>query len=238
MAGFPRDPEIAAYWDKRLCGSMDGEGEVGTRGWFDGVARERYRKEPFILKTMGKTDSGGTFEWFGKRVLEVGCGLGTDAVYMVNRGVSYSGIDLSGGSVDLARKNLAEHYLPSSVVWRQSITDPRLRALTPFDMIYSWGVLHHTPDIKASIHAIHCLLKPGGTFIGMLYRSNALITKLWGILKYQTPKEFIATHYDGKDCPIVNSYTVDEVRRLFKAWKIERLWLVNKRRWVTIRARK
>src|SRR5688500_9343471 len=90
--------DVRSYWDARPCNLRHSTAEVGTREYFDEVERRKYFVEPHIPPFAG-------FElWRGKKVLEIGCGLGTDAVNFARHGAHYTGVELSAASLELARK--------------------------------------------------------------------------------------------------------------------------------------
>ena len=82
---------------------------------------------------------------------------------------------------------------------------------TEFDLIYSFGVLHHTPDIKKSIQNIHKMLKTGGEFKMMLYAKQSL--------KYFEIIEGLDQYEAQSGVPIANVYTKEDVYELLKDFK-------------------
>ncbi len=108
----------------------------------------------------------------GKRVLEIGCGVGTDGAQFAKAGADYVGMDLSPASVRLARSNLQQRKLPAS--WLVSDAEALPFADATFDSIYSFGVLHHTPDLPRAVAEIHRVLRPGGRATVMVYNKYSL----------------------------------------------------------------
>lgn len=122
-----------------------------------GEVREAERH--FLMKTALKPE-----ELKGKLVLDVGCGMGRFAEVATRWGARVVGIDLSAAA-EVAAKNLAER----DFVAFQADVFALPFALESFDVIYSVGVLHHTPDCEAAVKALEKYLKPGGILAVWLY---------------------------------------------------------------------
>lgn len=100
-AAAPTVEDVRAFWDRRPCNIRHSPREVGTREYFDEVERRKYFVEPHI-PGFAQFD-----RWKGKKVLEVGCGIGTDAANFARAGADYAAIDLSEVSVEMARRRFA-----------------------------------------------------------------------------------------------------------------------------------
>ncbi len=105
------------------------------------------------------------------RVLEIGCGLGTDGVQFAQAGADYTGVDLTEAAIDLARKNFEQRGLQGE--FKVADAENLDFADSSFDLVYSHGVLHHTPDIARAVSEIHRVLKPEGRAIVMLYHRDS-----------------------------------------------------------------
>jgi SAM-dependent methyltransferase len=155
-------------WSQDPCGAeYDREHELGTREFFDAIERHRYSEyAPWMPQVMG-------FDQFrGARLLEIGCGMGTDLLQFARGGARCTGVDLTPRSVEITRRRFALYGLSGAFM----ITDgERLPfASESFDVVYSNGVLHHTPDTAGAIREVHRVLRPGGTAKVMLYHRNSL----------------------------------------------------------------
>lgn len=153
------------FWQANPCGAKFAEAAIGTREFFETIERHRYQTEWHIPEVVG-------FErWRGKDVLEVGCGLGTDAVSFARAGARYTGIDLTEASIELVRKRFEDEGLSGEL--RVSDAEALPFADASFDLVYSHGVLHHTPDTERAIDEARRVLRPAGTAMVMLYHKNS-----------------------------------------------------------------
>ena len=156
---------VRAFWQVRPCGTQFSAAEIGTRQFFDRIEQHRYTKEWHIPQAANFAGAKGL------RVLEIGCGVGTDGLRFARAGAHYTGIDLTDAAIELARKNFASAGLRGEF----RVTDAEALDFEDesFDLVYSHGVLHHTPDIDAAVREIHRVLKPGGRAIVMLYHRGS-----------------------------------------------------------------
>ena len=158
---------VAEYWNRRPCNIRHSTAEVGTRAYFDGVEERKYFVEPHI------PDFAEFARWHDKRVLEIGCGLGTDATNFARAGAEYTGVELSEVSLGLARKRFEVFGLNGTFVHAnaEQLTDHVHRA--SFDLVYSFGVIHHTPNPDAVLRQARKVIRPNGEFRLMLYAKDS-----------------------------------------------------------------
>jgi len=156
---------VREFWQAHPCGSKFSDAEVGTREFFDRVEQHRFEKEWHIPDAANFAGSKGL------RVLEIGCGVGTDGLQFARAGATYTGVDLTDAAIELARKNFASAGLKGE--FRVADAEHLEFADESFDLVYSHGVLHHTPDIEAALREIHRVLKPGGRAVVMLYHRGS-----------------------------------------------------------------
>ena len=156
---------VRAFWQAHPCGTKFSEAEMGTREFFERVEAHRYTKEWHIPEAANFAGTRGL------RVLEIGCGLGTDGAQFAAAGADYTGIDLTEASIKLARKRfeLAGLHGEFRMADAEALDFPD----DSFDLVYSHGVLHHTPDTASAVHEIHRVLKPGGRAMVMLYHRGS-----------------------------------------------------------------
>ncbi len=156
---------VREFWQQHPCGTKFSDAAIGSRDFFELVEAHRYEKEWHIPMAA---NFGATR---GLKVLEIGCGLGTDGAQFARAGADYTGIDLTEAAIELAQKRFALDDLRGE--FRVSDAEKLDFADESFDLVYSHGVLHHTPDIEAAVREIHRVLKPGGRAIVMLYHRGS-----------------------------------------------------------------
>ncbi|MBV9242210.1 MAG: class I SAM-dependent methyltransferase, partial [Acidobacteria bacterium] len=166
------ETEIQGFWQTHPCGAdlvgdLAEESREEYERFFARYDDYRYTKESHILTNLDRID------WRGKKVLEIGVGLGADAEQIVRRGGSYTGIDLTEEAVKRVRMRFDVKDLPYDQIGPASVT--RLPfADDEFDMVYSHGVLHHVPEIDKAQAEIARVLKRDGQLVVMLYAKYSL----------------------------------------------------------------
>lgn len=194
---------VAEYWNRRPCNIRHSTEEVGSRAYFDQVEQRKYFVEPHI-------PGFAQFErWRDRRVLEIGCGIGTDATNFARAGAEYTGVELSEVSLALARRRFEVFGLDGSFVHTNAeALDQHVRAAS-FDLIYSFGVIHHTPNPDAVLRQARRAIRPDGELRMMLYARDS-----WKDC-------MIEAGFDQPEaqsgCPIAFSYTQAEVRAMLRA---------------------
>jgi ubiquinone/menaquinone biosynthesis C-methylase UbiE len=197
---------VRAWWDGRPCGSLISRQPAGSQPYFEEIERHRYEQEPHIPNVV-------RFEaWREKEVLEIGCGLGTDMLQFARAGARVTGIDLTPRAIELAAArfrlyNLDGNFEPGDA---EHLRFPS----GTFDLVYSNGVLHHTPDIESAVAETYRVLKPGGTAILMLYHKhsyNYLINILlfrrlaFALLRQGCPPQFLS-RISGVPIHLIRTY--------------------------------
>jgi SAM-dependent methyltransferase len=157
---------VQSFWNVHPCGAKFTTYQPGTPEFFRAVEEHRYRLEPHISEMAAFREAKG------KRVLEIGCGLGTDGAQFAQAGANYVGMDLSAASVVLAGRNLQQRGVPANCLVSDAEALPF--ADCTFDVVYSHGVLHHTPNLPAAVAEVHRVLRPGGRAIVMMYHKASL----------------------------------------------------------------
>jgi len=201
---------VKSFWEASPCGSSYASAPEGTREYFDEVERARYELEPFLPQFA---DFDGAR---GKRLLEIGVGLGTDFVNFVRAGAEATGVDLTEKGVELVRRRLELEGLTADVLVADAEQLPFEDGT--FDRVYSWGVLHHTPDTARAVREALRVLRPGGEFCVMLYaRVSWVSLGFW--LRYGLavgrPWRSLADVIAVTESAGTKAYTEAEVRDMF-----------------------
>jgi ubiquinone/menaquinone biosynthesis C-methylase UbiE len=156
---------VRVFWQENPCGTKFADAPPGSRRFYELVEEHRYRKEWHIPAAAGFDRTKDL------AVLEVGCGLGTDGAQFAKAGANYTGIDLTDAAIELAKRRFELFQLPGAfrVADAEHLDFPD----NSFDLVYSHGVLHHTPDTAAAVREIHRVLRPGGKALVMLYHRDS-----------------------------------------------------------------
>ena len=217
-------------WGSDPCGAVHGRvHEFGTREFFDAVERHRYEDyAPWMPEIMG-------FDRFnGARLVEVGCGMGTDLLQFARGGARCTGVDLTPRSVEISRKHFGVYDVLGDFLLADAENLPF--ADESFDVFYSNGVLHHTPDTLAAVKEAHRILAPGGTAKVMFYHRNS-----WGfwvdlmlkqgiyrgeLFRGLSPEDMMSKYVEYNEAggrPLVKAYSRKEVREMFAMFSFVKL---------------
>ncbi len=200
---------VRRHWQAEPCGTR-GASPAERRAFFDEIERDRYAWEPYI-KPFARFERGR-----GLKVLEVGVGAGTDFINWVRNGAVATGVDLTPEGVALTRERLALEGLTAEVQVADAENLPFPDA--SFDLVYSYGVLHHSPDTRRAVREVHRVLKPGGTALIMVYHHPSWVgLMLWGLhyavrlRPWVSPRQAVFEHLES---PGTKAYTVAEAKDL------------------------
>jgi ubiquinone/menaquinone biosynthesis C-methylase UbiE len=212
--------QVREYWDAHPCGTQFTDLTWGSKKFFDEVEQFRYETQPFMSTLM----EFGKFR--GKRLLEVGCGLGTDLLQFARGGALVTGIDLTPASIEMVRRRFTLEGIPGLA----QVADAEHLPFedNSFDVVYSFGVLHHTPDTQKAVDEVFRVLKPGGRIIIMLYHTGSIHVYL-GAPVYRIAHKLRASArslvedwvrvYDGAENPLGKSYSRAQLRVMFARFK-------------------
>jgi 2-polyprenyl-3-methyl-5-hydroxy-6-metoxy-1,4-benzoquinol methylase len=215
--------DVENYWNSRPCNLRHGLAPVGTKEYYDQVEARKYKVEPHIPRFAEFS------KWSGKRVLEVGCGLGTESTNFARAGAILTAVDLSEESIKLAKKRFEVFGLEGSF-YRANAEE--LTQVLPegskFDLIWTFGVVHHTPHPEKVIAEFTKLLAPGGELRIMVY--SKVSYKLFFLMRETGDWDFskidalISNYSEAQTgCPVTYSYTFDELAQLLHGFEITRI---------------
>ena len=217
--------KVQQYWNDRPCNIKHSKKSIGTKEYFDEVEKKKYFVEPHIPKFADFK------RWEGKKVLEIGCGIGTDSINFVRSGAELTIIEFSEKSLEICKKRFevfgltATFYLGdveklSEVVHKQH-----------FDLIYSFGVIHHTPNPQKAFSEISKYMDSNTELRVMLY-SKISYKLFWvmmenNIRKMSDIETLIRKNAEAKyNCPVAYTYTFDEIKDMLGAEgiKVQKIW--------------
>lgn len=192
----------------------------GTKEFYKDIDRQFFKAHYFGQDSYPIFSKLIDYGWlYGKKVLEVGCGLGTMCQEFASQGALVTAVDISNSAVELTKKRLELFGLKANIMGGDAENLPF--GDNKFDYIFSWGVLHHIPDTKRAIDEVYRVLKPGGKIGIMLYYRNSLRYYTWilfarGILGLKlltmSRQQLINRYTDGRRYG-GNPYTIFVTRR-------------------------
>jgi SAM-dependent methyltransferase len=189
--------EVVEFWDRRPCNIRHSQKPVGTLDYFSEVTARRYKVEPHI------PGFAQFARWKDKRVLEIGCGIGTDGAEFARAGAEYYGHDISQASLGIAKQRFVAEEL-SGAFFGPHLMGPVEEA--SFDLIYSFGVIHHAHNPRLLIAQARDLIKLDGEFRLMLYAANS-----WKAAMIEAGLDQPEAQ---SGCPIARTYTYEQVEKL------------------------
>jgi ubiquinone/menaquinone biosynthesis C-methylase UbiE len=199
--------KIQDYWNHRIHDLEMTDHPVGSKAFFDDLDDYRFDKLHYLPKLVD-------FSSFrGQRLLEVGCGIGTDLVRFAKGGARVTGLDLSQTAIDLARKNFEMNGVTADEL-RVGNGEALPYGDATFDVVYGHGVVQYTADAPQLIRECHRVLKPGGTAIFMVYNRVSWLNALSKVMKVALEHE---------DAPVLKKYSIAEFRELLKPFADTRI---------------
>ena len=173
---------VRNFWEDHVNNEYYTRQDRASEAYFDQIRERRYRWH-YHLTELFEELSGST----GK-LLEIGCGIGVDSIELARCGFEVTAVDLTEAAIDIARQHA--EYRGVDISFRVGNAEALNFAEATFDAVYSFGVLHHTPDMVRAIKELHRVLTPGGTAYIMLYHRFSIVALVHRIfnLPYESPK--------------------------------------------------
>jgi ubiquinone/menaquinone biosynthesis C-methylase UbiE len=160
--------EVKTFWNRASCDTQYAQAQKFTREYFEQIEEWRSRDQPFVYSFAQFT------RYHGKRVLEVGFGAGTDFIQWLRAGAIVSGIDLTEEALANLMHRIKVYGLPEPECIKVADAENLPFESGSFDLGYSWGVLHHTPNTEKAVSELVRVVRPGGEVKMMLYNRRSL----------------------------------------------------------------
>ena len=196
---------VKEYWNRQPCNIKHSNFPIGTLEYFNEVEKRKYFVEPHIPQFA-------EFEkWKGLEVLEVGCGIGTDSINFSRAGAKLTSLDLAENNISITKKRFETFNLKANFILGNAEELSSYFSYQQFDLVYSFGVLHHTPHPNLALDEIFKVLKPGGELRIMLYSKYSLKNFLILLGRAQPETQ--------PNCPIAFTYSKKEAAKLLEKFE-------------------
>jgi len=200
--GAPTTADVRNYWNEHIHDLEISRQAPGSRAFFADLDQYHFEKLHHLLRLV---DFDG---YRGKRVLDVGCGAGTDLVRFAKGGALVSGVDISPSAVALARQNFSQQNLEADL--READGEHLPYADGTFDLVFAHGVVQYTPDSRALVEECRRVLKQGGDAIFQVYNRISWLNALSKVMKVPLEHE---------DAPVLGRYSASEFRALLTGFR-------------------
>jgi 2-polyprenyl-3-methyl-5-hydroxy-6-metoxy-1,4-benzoquinol methylase len=215
---------VQTYWNARPCNVRHSKKELGTKEYFDEVEARKYLVEPHIPAFAEFA------RWKGKKVLEIGCGIGTDTINFARAGAIVTAVDYSDASIAIAKKRAAVFGCDIAFYCGNAEELSSFVPAETYDLVYSFGVIHHTPHPERVIEEIKKYMDARSVFKIMVYHTLSWKV-LWILLHYRHGNVFdvanaVARYAEAQEgCPVVYTYTRKSVRALLAGYVLESVFV-------------
>lgn len=207
---FELKDRVKKFWNKESCGEVYATGQSEME-CYESESHRRYELEPYIF------DFAAFHEGNKKDVLEIGVGMGADHVeWAKSIPNSLYGVDLTPRAIEHTNKRLALYGLVSDI----KVADAESLSFDDgsFDLVYTWGVLHHSPDTPQAISEVFRVLRPGGVARIMIYHKYSLTGyMLWmryGLLAGRPFRSLRDIYFNHLESPGTKAYSVNEAKKM------------------------
>jgi ubiquinone/menaquinone biosynthesis C-methylase UbiE len=211
---------IKKFWNDRPCNIKHSSKKFLSKEYFDEIEQKKYFVEPHIPLFAD-------FEkWKGKNVLELGCGIGTDSINFVRNGAKLTIIELSDTSLDICKERFSVYGLEATFISGNIENLSDILPIQKFDLIYSFGVIHHTENPEKVFEEIYKYMDIETELRVMLY--SKISYKLFWVMMENNIKEIsnmedlIRKNAEAQyNCPVAYTYTFDEIKDMLNKYQIE-----------------
>lgn len=216
--------DVRNYWNNRPCNIRHSTKDVGSREYFDEVEARKYFVKPHIPQFADFA------RWKGKRVLEISCGIGADTMSFARAGASVTAVDLSDESLRVARRRAEAFGLQDRITFIRANAE-QLSDFVPaetYDLVYSFGVIHHTPHPENVIREIRKYMGPHSELKIMVYNRYSWKV-LWILLKHGKGAfwrldELVAKYSEAQTrCPVTYSYSHVSIKNLLQGFDVKNI---------------
>jgi SAM-dependent methyltransferase len=198
--------DVRDYWNRHIHDLDITTHPVGSPGFFADLDQYHFEKLHHLLRLV---DFSG---YRDQRVLEVGCGAGTDLARFARGGARATGVDLSSSAIDLAGKNFEQQGLAADL--READGERLPFPDDAFDLVYAHGVVQYTADPRALVEECRRVLRPGGEAIFQVYNRISWLNALSKLMKVPLEHE---------DAPVLRKYSAAEFRELLRGFREVRI---------------
>jgi len=213
---------VKNYWDSRPCNIKHSSKEIGSIEYFDEVEKRRYTVEPHILEFADFKNCNN------KKILEIGCGIGTDTVMFAKNGGIVTAVDISKKSLEVCKNRFKVTGNKAKIKYADAENLSDFIKVEPYDIIYSFGVIHHTPSPQKAVGQIkkYC---DKNTVIKLMFYSKYSWKGISFFLKHGWKFGFNykkTTQYFAEaqlNCPVAEIYSRNELRDLFRDFDIVKI---------------
>jgi len=208
--------------------------EPGTQEFFREIDRRIFH--PRYMRLTADA-SGKPFSLFvdfdalgGKDVLDVGCGSGIATQLLAEAGANVTAVDLTDWAVETTRRRLAAFGLDGDV--RQADAEQLPFEDASFDLVFSWGVIHHSSDMDRALAELVRVCRPGGQVVLMVYHRRSLFFLVYRAFQRFLPlARRLGLHFEGARAGeteglIARHFTVPELREKLEAAGLENVLVV------------
>jgi SAM-dependent methyltransferase len=194
---------VKDFWESHVNNEYYTDAQRASDEYFREIEERRYRAH-YNLRDLFASLQGSSGS-----LLEIGCGIGVDSIQLAKAGFDVTAVDLTENALQVAKEFAAHRGV--TIDFQLANAEQLDFADASFDAVYSFGVLHHTPDIEKAVGEVHRVLKPGGTAYVMLYHTYSLVNAVHRVfrLPYESPRD------RDDHCPVVYTFSRKGVRELF-----------------------